>query len=60
MTAKTLTDVEDALELKANVADIPDFSTKADKIYVDAQDASVASSAQAALVVHSSRTDNPH
>lgn len=39
---------------------IPDLSGKADKTCVDAQDTAVASSAQAALVVHTSRRDNPH
>jgi hypothetical protein len=60
ITAKTLTDIEEALELKLDAGDLPDITGKADKTYVDAQDAAVASSARAALVVHTSRTDNPH
>ena len=39
---------------------IPNVAGKADITYVNAQDAAVASSAQADLVVHTSRTDNPH
>lgn len=40
--------------------EIPDVTGKADTLYVDARDTAVASSAQSALVVHTSQTDNPH
>jgi hypothetical protein len=58
-TAMTFTDIEKAVAQKADASDVPDVTGKLAPL-VDTQDAAVASSAQAALVVHTSRTDIPH
>lgn len=49
ITAKVLTDIEDAIETKADAESIPDISGKADTTYVDEQLTEVRVTAQAAL-----------